>query len=215
MHYSECTTIPFLKIIIFILLHSKYFTRLNADLLFLYTESYNLEFQLVKDKTALLEKAGKIKMVITDIDGVWTDGGLYYTADGLVMKRFQVKDGMGVHLLRNKGIETAIISGDVSPMGVVRGQRLKVELIYKDILDKKTVLNEILRLRNLESENIAYIGDDVNDLDVLRSVGLSASPADACEEVLNCVDYICRKNGGQGAFRELADMILAGQAEEE
>lgn len=161
-----------------------------------------------KNNQIPVESIKKIKLIITDIDGVWTDGGLYYTKDGLVMKRFQVKDGMGVNLAREMGIETAIISGDASEIAVVRGQKLKIELIYKDISNKKQVLDEICRLRNIKYENVAYIGDDVNDLEVIRSVGVSAAPNDAVEPVLESVNYICNKKGGQGAFRELVDYII-------
>lgn len=150
----------------------------------------------------------KIKLVITDIDGVWTDGGLYYTSSGLTMKKFQVKDGMGVVILRKYGIETAIISGDVSDIGMVRGQRLKVDLVFNDAQDKKKVLDEICALRNLKYHELAFIGDDINDLEVLGCVGLSAAPADAVKEVLDSVDYICSKKGGHGAFRELVELIV-------
>jgi len=149
-----------------------------------------------------------IKLVITDIDGVWTDGGLYYTSDGLKMKRFQVKDGMGVVILREHGIETAIVSGDVSDIGMVRGQRLKIELLYNDAQNKRQVLDEICTLRNLKLDEIAFIGDDINDLEVIRCVGLTAAPADAVKEVLDSVDYICSKSGGEGAFREFVELIV-------
>lgn len=146
-------------------------------------------------------------MIITDIDGVWTDGGLFYTIDGLVMKRFQVKDGMGVNIARQKGIETAIISGDASEIAVVRGQKLKIELIYKNIENKKEVLDEICGIRNLSYENIAFIGDDINDLEIINFVGLSAAPSDASAQVIEIVDYICKKRGGEGAFREFVELI--------
>lgn len=161
-----------------------------------------------KTESQLLESIKKINFVITDIDGVWTDGGLYYTIEGLAMKRFYVKDGMGVHLLRDKGIEVGIISGDSSDIINVRGQRLKIDYIYVGIQNKKEVLDEICRLRNITYENIAYIGDDVNDLDILACAGLSACPADAVDDVLSIANYVCRKKGGQGAFRELVDLIL-------
>jgi len=163
---------------------------------------------LLNSENSLIEKIKKIKLIITDIDGVWTDGGLYYTTEGLVMKRFQVKDGMGVNLARAKGIEIGIISGDASDIAVIRGQRLKIELIYKNIANKKEILDEICSLRNLKYENVAFIGDDVNDLEVLKTVGFSAAPANAVEEVISIVDYVCRKNGGEGAFRELVDLII-------
>ena len=156
----------------------------------------------------LKDKLKKIKLIITDIDGVWTDGGLYYTTDGLVMKRFQVKDGMGVNLAREKGIEVAIISGDASDIAVIRGQRLKIELIYNNIHEKKDVLDEICRLRNLKYEEIAFIGDDVNDISVLECVGFSASPKNGVKAVTSIVDYVCTKNGGEGAFRELVELII-------
>lgn len=162
----------------------------------------------LKSSRISVESIKKIKLIITDIDGVWTDGGLYYSKDGLVMKRFQVKDGMGVNLAREIGIETAIISGDASEIAVTRGQKLKIELIYFNIDDKKKVLDEICKLRNLIYENIAFIGDDVNDLEVIKHAGLSAAPNDAAGPVLASVDYICEKKGGDGAFREFVDFII-------
>jgi len=164
---------------------------------------------LARKDTLLKEKIKKIKLIITDIDGVWTDGGLYYTADGHVMKRFQVKDGMAVSLLRKKGIEVAIVSGDASEISVVRGQKLKVELLYKNVSDKKKVLDEICYLRNLDYKDIAYIGDDINDLEVMKLISLSAAPSDAIKDILNIVDYKCKLKGGHGAFREFADYIIS------
>lgn len=154
------------------------------------------------------ENIKKIKFIITDIDGVWTDGGLYYTTEGLVMKRFQVKDGMGVHRIREHGIEVGIISGDNTDIIKIRGQRLNIDYVYYNIQDKKQVLDEICSLRNIQHENVAFIGDDVNDLDLIAAVGLSAAPSDAVEEVLDKVDYICRKGGGEGAFREFMEFII-------
>ncbi len=157
----------------------------------------------------LLNKIKNIKLLITDVDGVLTDGGLYYTIEGLVMKRFQVKDGMAVHLLREKGIEVAIVSGDASDIGIIRGQRLGIELLYKNIQDKKQTLTEICQLKNLTFDEIAYIGDDVNDIEAIKSVAVSSAPADAVNEVLELVDYRCQKKGGEGAFREFADFLLS------
>lgn len=154
------------------------------------------------------EKIKKIKLVLTDIDGVWTDGGLYYTADGMVMKRFNVKDGMGVNRLRERGIETGIVSGDNSDIITARGQRLKLDLIYIGIRDKKQVLDEICNLRNLKYENIAFIGDDVNDIEILQSAGLTAAPSDAMDEIIEMADYVCKRRGGDGAFREFVEFIL-------
>ncbi|MGE5399942.1 MAG: KdsC family phosphatase [Ignavibacteriales bacterium] len=156
----------------------------------------------------LQEKIRNIRLVLTDIDGVWTDGGLYYTRDGLVMKRFNVKDGMGVNRLRERGIETGIVSGDNSEVINVRGERLKINLIYTGIQDKKKALDEICALRNLKYENVAFIGDDVNDIEILQSAGLTAAPGDAMDEIIEMVDYVCKRRGGDGAFREFVELIL-------
>ncbi|MGE5410131.1 MAG: KdsC family phosphatase [Clostridiales bacterium] len=150
----------------------------------------------------------KIKLVLTDIDGVWTDGGLFYSSEGMVMKRFNVKDGMGVNRLRDRGIETGIVSGDTSDIITARGLRLKLDLIYIGIADKKQALDEICQKRNLCYENIAFIGDDVNDITMIENVGLSAAPADAVPEIIEMVDYRCQKKGGDACFREFIEMII-------
>lgn len=155
-----------------------------------------------------LDLLKNIKLVITDIDGVLTDGGLYYTAEGLTFKRFYVRDGMGVVLLRKAGIETAIISGDNADLIQTRANKLKINLCYLGIEDKSVALNEIMQQRNLKKDEIAFIGDDVNDLVLLPLVGFKAAPADAHKSLLNKVDYICQNKGGYGAFRELVDLIL-------
>lgn len=157
---------------------------------------------------SLKEKISKIKLVLTDIDGVLTDGSLYYSDEGIVMKKFFVKDGMGAVLLKKNGIEVGIVSSDKSETAIARGKRLNLELVYYGVEDKKKALDEICFVRNIEKENIAFIGDDVNDLEILKEVGLSACPADAVEEVNSIADYVCKKEGGRGAFREFADLIL-------
>ncbi len=154
------------------------------------------------------EKLSKIKIVLTDVDGVLTDGSLYYTDEGLEMKKFFVKDGMGAVLLKEKGIEVGIVSTDKSETAAARGKRLNFDLVYYGVKNKKEVINEICFLRNVKLENIAFIGDDVNDLEALKSVGFSACPRDAVESVTDIVDYVCQKDGGRGAFRELADLII-------
>ncbi|MBN2571020.1 MAG: HAD hydrolase family protein [Ignavibacteriales bacterium] len=156
----------------------------------------------------LKNKIKKIKFVITDVDGVLTDGGLYYTNDGLVMKKFQVKDGMGTALLRNAGIEYGIISTDVSEMAIKRAERLKMNFCYIAIENKAEKVREICKEKNLKLENIAFIGDDVNDISIMKIAGLTACPKDATAQIKKLSDYICKKNGGEGAFREFVDLIL-------
>lgn len=150
-----------------------------------------------------------IKLLLTDIDGVWTDGGLYYTVEGQNMLKFNVKDGMGVNLLRLKGIETGIITGNASEVVTTRAKKLKLEIINIGIPDKIIVYEKLLSDRNLTDANIAYIGDDVNDLEIMERAAITAAPNDAMPVVLNKVDFICGRKGGEGAFREFADFILA------
>jgi len=159
---------------------------------------------------SLKEKIAKIKIVLTDVDGVLTDGSLYYNDEGIMMKKFFVKDGMGAVLLKENGIEVGIVTSDNSETAVARGKRLKLDLVYCAVKDKKEIMNEICFVRNLKPENIAFIGDDVNDIGILQMAGLSACPNDAVDQVKKIVDYVCKKEGGRGAFRELADMIIIG-----
>ncbi|MBK7105785.1 MAG: HAD hydrolase family protein [Ignavibacteriae bacterium] len=159
----------------------------------------------------IINKIKKIKLVITDVDGVLTDGGLYYTSEGMVMKKFNVKDGMSTRLLKEKGIKSAIITTDTSELIKVRGERIKVDYLYLGIWDKENKMNEICEFENISPENIAFIGDDVNDIGIIKEVGFSACPADAVEDVKNIVDLELSKNGGDGVFREFADIILKAQ----
>jgi YrbI family 3-deoxy-D-manno-octulosonate 8-phosphate phosphatase len=159
----------------------------------------------------LSDKLSKIKIVLTDIDGVLTDGSLYYTDAGLVMKKFFVRDGMGAVLLKDNGLEVGILTSDKSETAAARGKRLNLELVYYGVKNKREVLDEICFLRNVKLENLAFIGDDVNDIEALKAVGLSACPKDAIESVSSIVDYVCQKEGGRGAFRELADLIIKGK----
>ena len=152
-------------------------------------------------------------MVITDVDGVLTDGGLYYSSEGLVMKKFNVKDGMGVRLLRNSGILTGIITtdGDSNQLINKRVERLKLDFLYTGVWDKESKLKEACIKYNLNLENVAFIGDDVNDLSIMKEVGFSTAPSDAVVEVLDVVDLVLQKKGGEGVFRELADLIIKAQ----
>ncbi len=154
-------------------------------------------------------KALKIKLLLTDCDGVLTDGGVYYGETGEVLKKFNIRDGMGVERLKNLvGIETGIITGELSKSVKKRAAKLNISELHLGIKDKSTLLLEILLRKNLSSDQVAYIGDDVNDLEIMKTVGLSACPADAISYVKKQADYICESNGGQGAFREFAELII-------
>ena len=160
---------------------------------------------------ALLSKVIKIKLVLTDCDGVLTDAGVYYSARGEEMKKFSIRDGMGLERLRNLvNIETGIVTGELSPSVKKRAEKLKIKELHLGIKNKVLILNEILKRKNLKAENIAFIGDDVNDLQIMKLVGLTACPSDAIDEVKNISDYICTSRGGYGAYREFAELIIKG-----
>jgi YrbI family 3-deoxy-D-manno-octulosonate 8-phosphate phosphatase len=162
-------------------------------------------------KADLKKKLQKIKIFLTDVDGVLTDGGMYYTTEGLVMKKYFVRDGMGSVILQRTGVETGMITSDSSPIGRARAERLKFDHIYIGTRDKCVALDEICAKKNYSHENIAFIGDDINDVEILKRVGFSAAPADAIDEIKKTVDYVCAKKGGQGAYREVVDMIMKAQ----
>ena len=159
-------------------------------------------------KKEIASKLKKIRIVLSDIDGVLTDGGMYYTEDGMVMKKFFVKDGMGTTLLKKAGLLTGVISTDVSLINKTRAERLKMDFLYLGIWEKDKTLDEICEQTKLSPENIAFIGDDVNDLQILQKVGFAACPVDAVDEVKKIVHYKCKNKGGKGAFREVVDLIL-------
>ncbi len=157
----------------------------------------------------LIPKLRKIKLVVCDIDGVLTDGSLYYDGNGLALKKFNVKDGMAVWLLRRAGIETAIVSTDVSPVILARAKRLEIQHCYIGEEDKKRKVKAICEEMNISLEEVAFIGDDVNDIEVIKSVGFGACPVDAVLEVKVAADYVCKTEGGRGVLREITEMLLA------
>jgi YrbI family 3-deoxy-D-manno-octulosonate 8-phosphate phosphatase len=162
--------------------------------------SYNKKLKL---------KARKIKLLLTDNDGVLTDTGVYYSEKGEEFKKYSIRDGMGVERLRDLvNIKTGIITGEVSGPVRSRAKKLKIEEVHLGIKEKDKIFNEILKNNNLLPENVAFIGDDVNDLKLMKLVGLSAAPANAIDEIKGIADYICRNNGGNGAFREFAELII-------
>lgn len=158
--------------------------------------------------TDLNNKIRNIKLVITDVDGVLTDGGLYYTQEGLVMKKFNVKDGIAARRLKEFGFECGIISTDGPDLIEVRNKRMKMDFVITGTWNKLEKLEELCSEKNITLENVAYLGDDINDLSIINAVGFSACPNDATDSVLSSVDYICKKKGGDGAFREFAELII-------
>lgn len=157
----------------------------------------------------LKEKAKKIKFLFTDCDGVLTDTGVYYSERGEELKKFSIRDGMGVELLRNMiNIETGIMSGEDLELIRKRASKLKLEEVHLGIKDKKTLMTKILESKNISFEELAYIGDDINDVEVMEVAGLTACPADATHYAKNKADFVCPNKGGQGAFRDFVELII-------
>ncbi|NHM29274.1 KdsC family phosphatase [Neobacillus terrae] len=150
----------------------------------------------------------KIKMIVMDVDGTLTDGKIYVGDNGEVFKAFNVRDGYRLINLEKYNIIPVIITGKRSEILVKRAAELKIEEVHQGIEDKLKVLDEIIYRYDLKYENIAYIGDDINDIDCMKVCYLKACPADAISEVLDIVDYVCKSNGGNGAVRELIDLIV-------
>jgi YrbI family 3-deoxy-D-manno-octulosonate 8-phosphate phosphatase len=164
-----------------------------------------------RSREEALRKARSIRLLLTDCDGVLTDAGVYYGSRGEAMKRFSIRDGMGVERLREiAGIETGILSGENAPAIARRAAKLAIREAHLGVRDKFAALLEIAERRRFDFSQIAYIGDDVNDLAAMHASGLSACPRDALPEVVACVDYVCALPGGQGAFREFAELLILG-----
>jgi 3-deoxy-D-manno-octulosonate 8-phosphate phosphatase (KDO 8-P phosphatase) len=162
-------------------------------------------------KKEIQEKLKKIKMLILDVDGVMTDGIIIMDSDGREMKNFNVRDGHGLVMLQRHGIQVAILTGRTSAVVEHRARDLKITDVYQGALNKKEVFARILEKNNLTPEVIAYLGDDIVDIPVLKMVGFSAAVADALDLVKKTVDYITVNKGGQGAVREICEMLLMAQ----
>ena len=154
------------------------------------------------------DKLEQIKMLALDVDGTLTSGDLVYTANGEFIKTFNVKDGLGLKLLQEKGIIVAVISARKSPIVEYRIKELGVRFLYQGIEDKHNLVDGLTSQFMLYWNNIAYMGDDLTDMPLLEKVGFAACPSDAVEEVISVSHYVTQQPGGKGAVREVADMIL-------
>lgn len=172
-----------------------------------------IDKNLAKLNSHLSEKVKKIKLVITDVDGVLTDTGIYYSPDGEIIKRFSIRDGMGVERLRDiLGIETVIITGENSGTVKSRAAKLKINEYYLGVKNKIEILELIKNKNHISEENIAYIGDDSNDYEIMLKCGLTATPSDGMSFIKEIADYICETKGGYGAFREFVELIISLKA---
>ncbi|MCX7737045.1 MAG: HAD-IIIA family hydrolase [Candidatus Kapabacteria bacterium] len=159
----------------------------------------------------LLDKIKKIKFFVMDVDGTLTNGKVFYSKNGEELKIFSIRDGMGIELLRRGGIEIGIITSEHSPIVEARANKLKIKNLILGSRNKKKDLNDLLNQLPFDSSETAFIGDDVNDIEVMKFVGLSACPSDSNKNVKEIADYICSKPGGEGAVREFAELILINQ----
>ena len=153
----------------------------------------------------------QIKIVMSDVDGVLTDGGMFYSKTGEAMKKFHTRDGMAIELLRNNNIKTIFISKENSQIVKQRAKKIKPALTFFGILHKEKILEKICRKFNITNNEIAYIGDDINDLKIMELVGFSATPNDGIEDVKKIAHYVCKRKGGEGVLREVADLILSSK----
>ncbi|GAP67742.1 3-deoxy-D-manno-octulosonate 8-phosphate phosphatase, YrbI family [Bacteroidales bacterium 6E] len=150
----------------------------------------------------------KPKLVLTDIDGVWTDGGMYYDQTGNEWKKFHTYDSAGVLFCHQQDIPVGIITGEDTDIVRRRAEKLGVDFLFQGVKNKLKVATDLCQKLNLSMSDVAYIGDDINDIELLKNCGISASPSSAPSYIQNVVTLITKKGGGEGAFREFVETVL-------
>lgn len=153
-------------------------------------------------------RAEKVRLLLLDVDGVLTDGSVVLLGDGQELKSFHVRDGTAIVIARREGIDVGLLSGRSSEVTKRRAAELGIDIIVQGETDKGTAFDGILARSGLEAEQVAFMGDDLLDLPVLRRVGLATAPADAVREVLEAADWVSTRAGGRGAVRELVELLL-------
>ena len=166
-------------------------------------------YNVVDEK--LMRKIRGICLMILDVDGVLTDGRIIMDDAGRETKHFDVKDGHGIKMLIRYGVDIILLTGRRSPVVEFRARDLGISEVHQGIHNKVAVFDDILQKRMLDREQVAFMGDDIVDIPLLKRVGFSVAVADASEEVIRCVDYVTIKSGGKGAVREVCDLILRSQ----
>jgi 3-deoxy-D-manno-octulosonate 8-phosphate phosphatase (KDO 8-P phosphatase) len=157
------------------------------------------------------DRLADIRLLLLDVDGVMTDGGIIYDGNGLETKVFNVKDGHGIKMLQRHGIEVGIITGRTSQVVAFRAKELGIDLVYQGALKKLDSYDDVKQKTGLDDSQIAYVGDDVIDVPVMRRVAFAAAPADALMEARTAAHYVTVCGGGRGAVREVCDLILKGR----
>lgn len=153
----------------------------------------------------------KIKLLALDVDGVLTDGIIYYSPAGDAMKGFSARDGMGISLVRSAGLKTALITGRRSPMVEQRAKDLHIDYVIQDAARKLSAMEKLCSEIGITMSEVAYMGDDLNDVELISHCGFGAAPLDACEEARRAAAFISAYNGGHGALREFVEYILKNQ----
>jgi 3-deoxy-D-manno-octulosonate 8-phosphate phosphatase (KDO 8-P phosphatase) len=159
----------------------------------------------------LTTQASSVKLILLDVDGVLTDGAVVIDGDGSESKRFHIRDGIALVWAQRAGLKVGLLSARHSATTTHRAAQLGISLVHQGVASKAAAFDEILTDTAVTDAEVAYMGDDVVDLAVLRRVGLSAAPSDAVAEVRSCVDFVSACRGGEGAVRELVEMILRAQ----
>lgn len=159
----------------------------------------------------LLKKARRIKLLLLDVDGVLTDGRIVYDSKGRDSKFFDVHDGLGVYMLRIAGIHTILITAKGSHTIKPRARDMGVDRVYSDVYPKSAILDKVSRIYKVSYEEICFVGDDLVDLGIMQRVGFSVAVFNACAEIKDIADYITKSEGGRGAVREVAELLLKSQ----
>ncbi|MCI8516243.1 MAG: N-acylneuraminate cytidylyltransferase [Hungatella sp.] len=172
-----------------------------------------IEGLMKKREVADFEKIPEIKLFLTDCDGCLTDGGMYYSENGDELKKFNTRDGMGFALLKKQGILTGIITSENVELNRRRAGKLNLDFLEQGCIDKITAVTRICEECGIDLRNVAYVGDDMNDLDLIKSVGFGCCPSDAVEQIKDVAKYVTKTKGGGGVIREIVDFLLSNVVE--
>jgi YrbI family 3-deoxy-D-manno-octulosonate 8-phosphate phosphatase len=168
---------------------------------------------LPEPAAALLDRARRVRLLCVDVDGVLTNAGMYYGPDGEVMKRFNTRDGMGLARVREAGVAVAIISTEDSAIVHARAAKLRIDDVFTGAANKRLAVDALCARYGLALDEVAFIGDDLNDLPALECVGFPCAVADAAKPVLAVAAYVTGKRGGEGAVRELCELLVAARTD--